>query len=622
MANLRIAELDFDTIKNNLKEFLKNYTAEDGAPYFTDFDFEGSGLSILLDLLSYNTHYNAYLASMVINEMFLDSAVKRDSAVSLAKNLGYTPVSARGAVAKLSFEVISPTSNPTFLTLEKYTPFTTQVNDTTLTFVNLENITIQPNVGRYLFNSVEVVEGIPIQYTYSVDVPGPAEKYVIPNDNIDTTSIEVIVQTSLTDTTQILYSLAADTLNVSGDSTVYYLEETPGGKFQIYFGDGILGKKLTRNNLIIVNYIITSGSIGNVSGSINQSFTCEATIGGGNITGTITADVNSQGGLEKETIDSIKFRAPRFSSSQNRAVTASDYKALIERDFPLVESVSVWGGEENDPPKYGRVIIGLKPYNGYEVTDQVKNNISKLVLQNKQMLGIATEFIEPDYFYVNLSVKVKYNTSKGTLSSTTIKNLVINEIQTYFSTYLQKFEQSFIFSKLSKNIDSLDDYIIGNLMTLKLQRRITPELNSIRNNYINSNSLRFKNAIEPGTLDSTEFLVSYNGATLNAKLKDVPNDSFPNNNGTGKIYLINNDNGEVLYNNYGDIDYATGVVVIYSLVTLGYLSDIIDVRISVEIQDEYLDINVSKNEILVLDDSELNSEYNRMAGLSVNIISV
>jgi hypothetical protein len=181
------------------------------------------------------------------------------------------------------------------------------------------------------------------------------------------------------------------------------------------------------------------------------------------------------------------------------------------------------------------------------------NNISKLVLQNKQILGIATEFIEPDYFYVNLSIKVKYNIAKGTLSSTTIKNLVINEVQQYFSKYLQKFEQSFIFSKLSKNIDSLDDYIIGNLMTLKLQRRITPELNSIKNNYINTNAIRFKNAIEPGTLDSTEFLVSYNGASLNAKLKDVPNDSFPNNTGTGKIYLINNDNGEVLYNNYGDI---------------------------------------------------------------------
>ena len=622
MANLRIAELDFDTIKYNLKEFLKNYTAEDGAPYFTDFDFEGSGLAILLDLLSYNTHYNAYLASMVINEMFLDSAVKRDSAVSLAKNLGYTPVSARGAVAKVSFEVIEPTGTPTFLTLEKYTPFTTQINDTVLTFVNLQNVTIQPNVGRYLFNNVEIVEGIPLQYTYSVDVPGPAEKYVIPNENIDTTTIEVIVQNSLTDTTQTLYSLAEDTLDISGDSTVYYLEETPGGKFQIYFGDGILGKKLNRNNLVIVNYIITSGSAGNVSGSIKQNFTCESLVGGGSITGTLTADVNSQGGMEKETIDSIKFRAPKFSASQNRAVTAADYKALIERDFPLVESVSVWGGEENDPPKYGRVIIGLKPYTGYEVTDQVKSNISKLVLQNRQMLGISTEFIEPDYFYVNLSIKVKYNTAKGTLSSTTLKNLVINEVQTYFSTYLQKFEQSFIFSKLSKNIDSIDDYVVGNLMTLKLQRRITPELNSIRNNYINSNSLRFKNAIKPGTLDSTEFLVSYNGATLNAKLKDVPNDSFPNNNGTGKVYLINNDNNEVLYNNYGDIDYSTGVVTIYSLVTLGYLSDIIDVRISVEIQDEYLDINVSKNEILVLDDSTLNSEYNRMAGLSVNIISV
>ena len=322
MANLRIAELDFDTIKSNLKDFLKNYTAEDGAPYFTDFDFEGSGLSILLDVLSYNTHYNAYLASMVINDMFLDSAVKRASAVSIAKHLGYTPISVRGARAKISFEVISPTNSPTFLTLEKFTPFTTTIDEVSLTFVNLNAVTIQPNVGNYNFTDVEIVEGTPLEYTFSVDVPGPAEKYVIPNNNLDTSTLQVIVQNSFADTTQTVYTLAEDTIGISSTDTVYFIEETPTGFFQIYFGDGVIGKKLDRNNLVIASYLISNGTIGNVSGNITQQFTCGARVGGGTVDGTITATTNSRGGLSKETIDSIKFRAPKYLASQNRAVSA------------------------------------------------------------------------------------------------------------------------------------------------------------------------------------------------------------------------------------------------------------------------------------------------------------
>lgn len=623
MANLRIAELDFDTIKDNLKEFLKNYTAEDGAPYFTDFDFEGSGISILLDVLAYNTHYNAYLASMVINDMFLDSAVKRASAVSIAKHLGYTPLSTKSARAKLTFNVTSPTNTPNFLTLQKYTPFTTTIDETAFTFVNLNAVTIEPNAGYYTFTDVEIAEGIPLEYTYSVDVPGPAEKYVIPNNNVDTSTIQVVVQNSFADTTQAVYTLAEDTIGVEGTDTVYFIEETPAGLFQIYFGDGVIGKKLDRNNLVTISYLISNGTLGNVSGNIVQQFTCGSQIGGGSVDGKITAATNSHGGLSKEDIDSIKFRAPRYLSSQNRAVSASDYKALIEKNYPLVESVAVWGGETNNPPMYGKVIVSLKPYDGYEVTQTTKDDIKNLILQSKQVISITPEFVTPDYFYINLIVNVKYESARTSLSSTDIKNLVIAEIQNYFATDLQKFDKDFVFSKLSRQIDNVqEDIILGNLMTVKLQKRIDPVLNSTVNNYTSGNIIQFKNGLEPGSFESSRFIVSIDSAAVECILKDTPNDITPNRIGTGKIKLVNADSGAVITDNYGVIDYGTGDISIDSLSLIGYPADGVDVRLTATVQDSYLDVTVDKNQIILLDDSTLNSSANRLQGLTVNAISI
>jgi hypothetical protein len=622
MANLRIAELDFDTIKSNLKDFLKNYTDTDGAPYFTDFDFEGSGLSILLDLLSYNTHYNAYLASMVINDMFLDSAVKRSSAVSIAKHLGYTPVSAVGARATISFVVSGLTNSPDFLTLDKYTPFTTYINDTTLTFVNLESKTIQPVGGIYTFNDIEIVEGTPLQYVYSVDSPGPMEKYVIPNNNIDTTTIQVVVQNSVSDTTQYVYTLSEDTLDLNGTSKVFFLEESPTGLYQIYFGDGVLGKKLARNNLVTINYLITNGTIGNVAGTISQQFACGSSIGGGTVAGTIIASTNSRGGLEQEDINSIKFRAPKFSSSSNRAVTGDDYKSIISKSYPLVQSVSVWGGEDNVPPLYGKVVISLNPYEGYTITQGVKNDIKNTILQNKQVLSIMPEFVDPDYFYINLLVNVKYEAAKTSLSATDIQNLVVSEIRNYFTSDLQKFDKDFVFSKLSRNIDNVNEYIIGNLMTVKLQRRITPILNSALNVYLTGSTIKFKNGLLPGSLSSTIFVVNYKGNSVLAKMKDVPNDAVPNNKGTGTIQLIDAGNSNILNTAYGSINYGTGEVLINSLEILGYPADTADVRITATVQDEYLDVNVNRNQIILLDESTLNIDSNRLPGLTVNVITV
>ena len=325
MPNLTIADLDFDLIKSNLKTFLREYRDKNNAPIFTDFDFEGSNWSILLDVLAYNTHMNAYLANMILNEMFLDSAVKRASAVSLAKHLGYTPLSTRSSRATVTFNVTNPTGSPNFLTLEKFTPFNTIVEGTTYTFVNLDPITIQPNNGVYTFENVEIVEGLPLEYVFRVNVPGPGEKYVIPNNDIDTTTLRVNVQKSFSDTTLTTFNQSLTISKINGESKVYFLEENPLENYEIYFGDGIIGKKLESGNLIRVLYLISNGSLSNVADFIEQRFDCAVNIGGGTIENIITV-TNSHGGSAKEDINSIRYNASRFVTANDRAVTAEDYK--------------------------------------------------------------------------------------------------------------------------------------------------------------------------------------------------------------------------------------------------------------------------------------------------------
>ena len=353
MANYRLAELDFDDIKVNLKQFLTNYRDTDGNLIFKDYDFDASSLSILLDILSYNTHYNAYYANMVANEMFLDSAVKRSSAVSIAKHLGYTPLSYRSAKAKVSFTINDPVGTPSTLTLPKFSPFTTNINDIEYTFSNLDAVTIKPTNGIYTFTDVEITEGVPLSYTYRVDISGPTEKYKIPNLNVDTATLRVTVQNSFTDLTTTTYVQVGGLEAVSPQSQIYYLEQNPTGYYEIFFGDNTTGKKLVSGNLVKIEYLISNGSACNVSGSIEQSFSLGSTVGGVQLASSILASSNSTGGDNGDTIAAIKFKAPRFLSSFNRAVTANDYKAIIEANYPLVESIAVWGGEDNDPPKYG-----------------------------------------------------------------------------------------------------------------------------------------------------------------------------------------------------------------------------------------------------------------------------
>lgn len=614
MSNFRIAELDFDSIKENLKIFLTNYRDKDNNLVFADYDFEASSLSILLDILAYNTHYNAYLANMATNEMFLDSAVKRESAVSIAKHLGYTPVSYRSARASVSFEVIDPINSPSTLTLPKFTPFTTSVNAKKYTFVNLDAVTINPFNGRYLFTDVTLVEGEPLSFTRRVDIGIPEEKYVIPNLNVDTSTIRVRVQNSFTDTTAFSYTLADNLAGLTPDSKVFFLEENAAGYYQIYFGDGVISSKLQPRNLVIIEYLVSSGSGPNISSDLRQTFTLEGKIGGGDVPASIIATSNSTGGDEPDTIEEIKFKAPRFISAFNRAVTAEDYKALIEANFPLIESVAVWGGEDNDPPVYGKVIISLKPFEGYIINDIVKSDIRTKVLADKKMLTTSIEFSDPNYLYINFVNRVRFDPKNSKYTAQDIQVLVEQAIKNYFTLELQKFDKDFVYSKLTKAIDEIDESIIGNTFNFKLQKRITP-LIGLRNSYSENTAIKFANRLISGSVYSTTFFYLGSDNILRlCYIKDVLTESS-----ISQLNILDYYTDTIIASNIGTVNYTTGTISIPELIIRGFQENSSDVRIYARTQD--LDISATRDIVLLIDDSSQDILLKRDPGITVNVVN-
>lgn len=613
MANLRISELDFDQIKTNLKTFLNNQDE------FTDYDFEGSALSVLIDVLAYNTHYNAYLANMLANEMFLDSAVKRSSAVSIAKHLGYTPTSARGSRALINITVNNPTGSPSSLTLNRFTPFTTTVNGTAFTFLNTEPKTISPTNSEYIFNNIQLVEGTQKDFNFVVIDPGPSEKFVLQDTDIDTSTMLVTVQTSATDTFTETFTLATDTSNVTSASKVYFLEETPFNTYEIFFGDGVLGKKLTAKNIVKVRYLTVSGTSSNSSNTTTQNFTTTSIGGSSDL--DITTITNSNAGAPKETITSIKFNAPKVNSARNRAVTAEDYKALIQSNFTDAESITVYGGEDNIPPKFGKVMISLKPFEGFTISQSTKDNILNTILKNKNVLAIQPEFIDPEFFFTNIIAKIKFNTSSTTKTAASIETIARNTITNYFSTDLQKFDKDFNRSKLSKLILESDPSIVSVTFTLKVQKRFVLTLNSL-NTFIEEDQIRFENKVLPGTFKSSRFFTDQSNVSILSSITDVPDTLPHDNNGTGTLSLKNALTDLTLTSNIGTINYGTGVVSISGFTPTALPNNLTDFRVTVGLQDDSQDINVNTNQILVQDKTTLNSAAGLEAGTTVSVIGI
>ena len=600
MANhkLNISDLDFDQIKTNLKTFLQSQSE------FQDYNFEGSGLSILIDVLSYNTHYLAYLANMSTNEIYLDSADIRNNIVSLAKMVGYTPTSVRAPRADV--DIVVNNASGTSLTMNKGTIFTTTVDDVQYQYVTNGDITITPSSGVYRFSNVTLYEGTLVTFKYTVDTNDPDQKFVIPSNRADTSTLKVSVQNSATDTTTSTYTFATTLANVSSTSKSYFLQETDDGRFQVYFGDGVTGVKLSDGNIVILEYVVTNTTESNGASSFSLS---------GNIGGftdiTLTTNSNSQGGAEAETNDSIKFNAPLSYASQNRAVTTTDYETFVKQLYPNAISVSAWGGEDDETPVYGVVKISIKAASGSTLTQATKND---LVTQLKKynVASVRPEIVDAETTSVILNSNIRYDSKKTTKTADTIKSNVITAVTNYNTSTLQKFDGVFRYSKLVGLIDDVDDSVVSNITTVKIRKPFTPTLNSsarydiyFRNAFYNPHTGH--NADMGGILTSSGFKVS--GST---------NEMFLDDDGAGNVrrYYLD-DSGVKTYDNttQGTINYATGQITINSLSVTsisnirGSTSTVIELTVIpnsndiVPVRNTVVEIDVSNSSFLVEQDN-------------------
>ena len=390
-----VADLDFDTIKDNLRAFLQDQTQ------FSDYNFEGSGFSVLLDTLAYNTHYLGFNANMLTNEMYLDSADIRKNIVSLAKMLGYTPSSPKAPMA--SVDITLNDGSGSSVQMDKGTVFTTAIENVTYQFITNEDITMTPVDGVYKFSNVPIYEGTLVSFRYTVDSNDVDQKFTIPSINADTTSLKVTVQTSASDTTIETYTLASGLKGLNSTSKAYFLKETDTGKFEVYFGDGILGNKLADGNIVILEYIITNKEEANGA----SVFKVGSSVGGFTDISIVTKS-NAEGGAEGESKESIRFNAPLQYTSQDRAVTTTDYETLVKSIYPNAQSISAWGGEDDETPIYGVVKISIKAPSGSTLTDTTKLDIvNKLKPYN--VASVRPEIVDPITTSIMLVVNAKYD---------------------------------------------------------------------------------------------------------------------------------------------------------------------------------------------------------------------
>jgi hypothetical protein len=472
---LRVTELDFDTIKENLKAFLSQQSE------FTDYDFEGSGLNILLDMLAYNTHYQAYYLNMVANESFLDTSVLRDSVVSHAKTLSYVPYSRKAPRATISFTVNTASSLASSLTIPKgYRFLSEQIDGISYGFVTLSDTTVEKANTDFTFLNLPIYEGQLVSYTFAHnESTNPKQIFTLPDTNIDTTTITVSVQPSSTNTEIAVYTLATDASNTQSNSTVFYLQEGRAQQYEIYFGNDVIGKKIADGSVVNINYLLTNADAANKANNFVATQTLVDSLGN-SLTNFIIDPVSAaSGGAERESVDEIKFSAPVQFTTQNRLVTYSDYAAYIKKNYPALDSISVWGGEDELPPIYGTVFVSLKPKQGYFISDAEKQRIIDEIIKPKSIVAVNTIIRDPEFLYLTLSSNILYNSKKTTLTSEQLKNAVRNALLTYNSTNLNKFDSTFVLSKAQDAIDSVDiNSIVGSEVIVRVQKRFQPVLGS------------------------------------------------------------------------------------------------------------------------------------------------
>jgi len=546
---LQITDLEFDQIKSNLKSYLSAQTQ------FQDYDFEGSGMSVLIDLLSYNTHYTGYYANMLGNEMFMDSSSLRESVVSHAKHLNVMPTSVRTPTAKLDF-TFTPAGTPTSLTIAKDTKFTSSINGVSYKFVTNTTTSVpRSTTGTYTATGVEIKEGKILNKSYTVDASDTAQRFIIPNANVDTTTLSVTVQNSSSDSTVFTYTdgNAVDVTTIKGTDKVFFLQEVESQKYEITFGDGAVGKQLSDANIIFIEYIVTGGTLANKA----SSFTASGTVAGlTSANYTLTTSTDATGGADIQTTTSLKFLAPKLYQAQKRATTKDDYKAILLEQRPDIESITVYGGEDADPVQYGKVFIAVKPVGSVSFSTAAKTAIKTDILKSSNVVTIIPELIDPIMYYLLIETTVNYDPVTNLTNENTLKTNINTSIQNYFQTNLEKFDQKFRYSKLVQDIDNTNSSVRNNKTTVKYQQRIIPGELGLTSTY----TMNFNNVITEGSIVSTSFtasdgitysLVDVGGIIKVAKTTSGVVDS-------PAVYFTLPDGTQ----NQGTIDYTTGKVVL------------------------------------------------------------
>ena len=548
---LRVTELDFDDIKTNLKTFLKGQTE------FKDYDFEGSGMSVLLDLLAYNTHYLAFNANMLANEMFLDSSALRSSIVSHAKMLGYTPQSP--TAPKATIDVTLNNTNLSSASITAGTKFSTTVNGTTYNFVSKSDVSTTSVDGVLKFSNLEIFEGTYVTNKYIASPSDVDQKFTIPSNRVDTSTLTVKVQDSATDTDTNTYTLATDITQITDTSTVYFLKEVENGEFEVEFGDGVIGKGLSEGNVVILQYVITNKDEANGA----SSFTAPSAISG--VTDITVATVsNAAGGGEAESLASIKYNAPLDYATQGRAVTGSDYKVKVKDLFPAATTIQVWGGEDGNASsstaEYGKVFISIKQSSGANLTTTQKTNIVD-GLKKLKVASVTPVIVDPETTFIFVTTRFKYDSSETTKDVSDLVSDVTTTLQNFNTSELNKFDTVFRYSKVVALIDDTNKAIDSNITTIQLAQKFTPTLNSSTNYTLEFNNALYNphsghNSSSGGIVSSTGFNVGSDG-----------NEYFFDDDGQGNLrrYYFVGSIRTYADNTAGTVTYSTGTVAINAL---------------------------------------------------------
>ena len=599
---LNVTELDFDDIKSNMKTFMRNQDE------FTDYDFEGSGINALLDILAYNTHYLAMNVNMAANEMFLDTASVRASVVSHAKTLGYTPNSARAPIGYVNV-TLNNIGTLTTATIPAETIFTASVDDVSYQFVTVAEYTQPVSNGVLSFSNIPIYEGTYSKNRYTVDTKNVDQKFKLTSDRADTTTLKVQVFDSALSSNFSTYNLATDITQVGSTSNVYFLQECGDGRFEVYFGDGVVGRALSDNNVVVLSYVVSNKTKAN--GATN--FRTTAAISG--ITDITVATVSSaSGGTEPESIQSIKLNAPLDYASQGRAVTPEDYKAIIPKVYPNAKSVQVWGGEDNSVAVYGRAYVSIVP-NAGSITASAKEQIVKDIKNTYAIASVTPVIVDPITTFIKLGVNFKYNKKSTTKASETLVSNVTKTLQDYDTNSLQKFDGLFRHSVVTGLIDDTDESILSNITTVNLSQFVTPTLN-VNTKY----TLEFNNAIynphsghakaEGGVLSSTGF-----------KISGSANEMFLNDDGNGIVRMYYFSDGTTLTyqdETAGTINYATGKIELTALniTSISNVDGAASTKIRLVVTPSSTDVVAVRNQILQIDfvNSTVASSEDTIAG--------